>query len=442
MRPSAGKAFLRSRRIVSVRIAQLLAIATLFLPSPTSAQAGLNLTGASNCTAVDFDTTLKFTNGPGDYYDIVIDKRNISRRTCVFDGPMYGPSMVYDQVPGFEPIGICYDCENRLSNGQYPVLHPLPIDPGQAARQVFRWKTTSSKDGKPCVQPKWTADPVLLVAPSLLKPICSDVEVSRFSLVPSVDPTLTPQLNLTSDKDTYYQGEFFSLRISRAESGSQSPSEGERCPTLYLRERSPDGTTRIDEVKPLSFKSCEPYALGHQPGDWQSGFEIDSGANRRWAGVGEHQVQVFQLSSSVDAPQLRFTFSNAFRFQIVDGATVPRRWGPRVEGIAADLTLDSDTFKVGEDISLHLAVANFDAEVPIYTMDPVWDPCDVVSIEVQDAHGRPLPVDGRFPNWSLCTGHGFAPRQVEKGKIIPLEKKLGAEGWLPNHPGTYTIVVT
>jgi hypothetical protein len=362
--------------------------------------------------------------------------------TCVFDSIGYGPSIVYAQVPGLKPIEICYDCENRLSNGQSPVLPPLPVEPGQAARQVFRWKTAPSKDGKPCVQPKWIAGPVLLVTPSLLKPICSDVEVSRFSLVPSGDPTLTPQLKLTSDKDTYYQGEFFSLRVSRAESGSRSPSEAERCPTLYLRERSPDGTTRIDEVKPLSFKSCEPYALGHQPGDWQSGFDVDSGANSRWAGVGEHQLQVFQLSSSVEEPRLRFTSSNVLRFQVVDGAAVSRRWGPPVKGIAADLTLDGDTFKVGENISLHLAIANFDAEAPIYSMDPVWDPCEVVRIEVLDADGHPLPVDERFPNWSICTGHGFAPRQIEKGKVIAMEKKLGSEGWLPNHPGTFTIVAT
>jgi hypothetical protein len=29
-----------------------------------------------------------------------------------------------------------------------------------------------------------------------------------------------------------------------------------------------------------------------------------------------------------------------------------------------------------------------------------------------------------------------------KGKVVALEKDLKSEGWLPNHPGTYTIVFT
>jgi hypothetical protein len=66
----------------------------------------------------------------------------------------------------------------------------------------------------------------------------------------------------------------------------------------------------------------------------------------------------------------------------------------------------------------------------------------VVGIEVQDAAGHPLPVNQRFPNSSICIGHGFGPKPFAKGKVVPLERKLRAEGWLPSHPGTYTIVLT
>jgi hypothetical protein len=69
-------------------------------------------------------------------------------------------------------------------------------------------------------------------------------------------------------------------------------------------------------------------------------------------------------------------------------------------------------------------------------------PCMVVGIEVQDAAGHPLPVNERFPNSSICTGHGRGPRPFPKSKVVPLERKLRAEGWLPNHPGTYTIILT
>jgi hypothetical protein len=153
-------------------------------------------------------------------------------------------------------------------------------------------------------------------------------------------------------------------------------------------------------------------------------------------------MDVSRLVGSVDDPKLHFASSNVLRIQLGDPSAIPRRWGPRVKGIAADITLDKGTFRVGEDVPLHLAIENFDAAVPLYSWDPVWDPCMVVSFEVQDSGGHELSVSKRFPQWSVCTGHGFGPRTVAQGKVIPLERTLGKEGWLPNQPGTYTVVIT
>ena len=290
----------------------------------------------------------------------------------------------------------------------------------------------------------------MLVAPSVIKQICSDIEVSRFSLVPSdsaaresesKEVPLVPELKLSSDKDMYYAREGFSLRVVGTEQGDQSLTKQDTCPTLYLRERSPDGATRIDEIQPLAFKGCSRHALGHEPGDWQSGFDLDSGANSRWEGVGEHQFEIFQLAGSTDDAQIHFMSSNVLRLQIADPTLVQRKW-ERVKGIAADITLDKDSYRLGEDVPLHLAIEDFNADVPLYTWDPVWDPCMVVGIEVQDAAGHPLPTNERFPNSSICMGHGFGPKPFPKGKVVPMERTLRGEGWLPNQPGKYTIVLT
>lgn len=434
-----------SRRVSPAGCATFLAICVLlFLALPSSAQA-LNFSGASNCTDADFDANLQFLNGPDDYYAIVVNKRNISSQACIFDGPMYGPSLVPDRVEGNPPFGLCYDCENRLPNGRSPGIRPLTLDPGQVVWQRFRWRTTRSTDGRPCLQPQWMSEPVLLVARSLLKKVCSDIEVSRFSLEPfdaDRDDGRGPEFKLTTNKNTYNLGEMFYLRVSRPQPISQAQSEQENCPTLYLRQRSPDGATRIDEVQPLAFKGCGQPVLGHQIGDWQSGFDLSSGANSRWEGVGEHAVEVFALAGSADDPKLRFVSSNVLRLQIADPAAISRRWGTRVKGIAADITLDKDTYRVGEDVPLHLAIEDFDADVPVFAWDALWDPCMVVGIEIRDAEGHPLQANERLPNWSICTGHGFGPRPIAKGKIIPFERSLGAEGWLPNHPGTYNVVIT
>jgi hypothetical protein len=31
---------------------------------------------------------------------------------------------------------------------------------------------------------------------------------------------------------------------------------------------------------------------------------------------------------------------------------------------------------------------------------------------------------------------------VVKGKVVPMERALRDQGWLPNHPGTYTVILT
>ncbi|MGA2135997.1 MAG: hypothetical protein ABSH50_27220 [Bryobacteraceae bacterium] len=410
------------------------------LPLPSLGQAGLNLTGASNCTQADFDSDVQFLNGPGDYFAVVVEKRNISSHPCVFDGPMYGPTFYPDRVPGNPPFALCYDCENRLPNGQSPPNPPLTLELGQVARQAFRWRTTPPNETVRCLQPGWMSGPILLVAPSLLKRICSDIDVGRFSL--AADGERIPGFELTSDRTKYYEGERFSVRVTPIRPGTGAPPNAESCPTLYLRERSPDGTTRIDEVQPLAFKGCRNRALGHNPGDWQSGFELDSGANSRWMGPGEHALEVLQLMGSRDDALIRFASSNILRIQLADPSAIPRKWGPRVNGVAADITLDKETFRLGEDVPLHLAVENFDAEVPVYSWDPLWDPCMVVGLEVHDASGNPLPVNERFPSWSVCMVHGFGPRPYAKGIVVTLERTLGGEGWLPNHGGTYTVVVT
>lgn len=152
-------------------IASFIALAfciLFFLPLPSLAQEGLNFTGASNCTLADFDSNLNFVNEAGGYYAIVVNTRNLSSHTCVFDGLEYGPSFVPDRVPGHEPFALCYGRENGTPKKQPPDT-ATSAEPGQVVRQIFRWRTTQSSDGASCLDPSWMSGPVLLVAPSLLK---------------------------------------------------------------------------------------------------------------------------------------------------------------------------------------------------------------------------------------------------------------------------------
>jgi hypothetical protein len=450
-----------STRGVKLVAAELFASCCLiFMVLPCSAQSGV-YNGQpnspwSNCPLADFDSQIHFLNGPGDYYANVVDSRNISSHACIFDRPVVGSNCVSGLVRADQPESIDYEC--KFSTG-----HPFILYPGQIVRQGIRWRTTPSlftelsftplSGSASCFQPMWGGGlGVSVIAPTLVKKECSNPEYSPYNFVISSDSSSgvgqatdtdqTPIFVVNSDRNQYEGGEYFSIHVSFVQPASEALIQHESCPTFYLRQRSPDGEIRIDEVHPMAFKGCSGFVPGYQPGDWQSGFELDSGANSRWSGFGEHTFQVLQLIGSLDDPKLHFATSNELRIQVDDPALIPRKWGPRARGVAVDITLDKDTFRVGEDVPIHLAIENFDAESPVYSPDPVWDPCNVVQIEVQDAQGRPLPYDSLFQDFSFCSGHGSELRPYEKGKIVPFERTLRGEGWLPNRVGTYTVAIT
>ena len=415
----------------------------LLLAVPLHAQ--INTTGSTNCTDANFDTDVQFLNGPEDQFLLLIQKRNIGNHACVFDGPTYGLSLVPDRVEGQRPFEPCYFCQDRLPNGQVASRPAITVEPGQVVLQTFRWKTKPEADSIHCVTLRWLAGPILLVTPSLLKPVCSDVDVSHFTLETAQETATarlqSPAFELSGVRTRYYMSESFSLRLAPVRGSDAITPNPESCPIFYLRHRSPDGNTRIDEVKPITSIGCKTFIPGRRPINSETSFEIDSGANSRWEGAGEHVFQVRQLTGSTDDARVTFISSNTFRLEIADPASIARRWGGRAKGVGVDVTLDKDTYQVGEDIPLHMAVEDFDAASPIYTWDPLWDPCLTVGVTVVDLRGYPLKENERFPGHLLCMGHGFGPRAIQKGKIIAIESNLAGEGWLPNQPGTYSVSV-
>jgi len=85
----------------------------------------------------DFDARVQFLHGPGDYYTLILDKRDISNHLCVFDGPNYGPSFVPDRAAdGAPPVKLCYECEEHAAKIAVRPPVPLKLQPGEVARQT------------------------------------------------------------------------------------------------------------------------------------------------------------------------------------------------------------------------------------------------------------------------------------------------------------------
>jgi hypothetical protein len=409
----------------------------------------------SECGKADLETHFQFFDSPKGHLTFVVDGLNISSHACIFNDSIFDPQLeTYDQDESWrkarEHISypVCKDCEYDQRGGQDFYSDPT-VKPGDVVRKTFRWKSTRPVNGKQCFHPGWMSAPAfLLSAPSLMETVCSDIAVVGVDVVDASNSARQrktgqeAELELTSSKDTYFSGEYFSLHLSRIKVNSSKASNTKACPVFFVWERDMDGSTRMDEDENTALRQCSSKHFRYETENRQSGVKVDSGAVSRWGGMGEHELQVFQQIGPLNGSEIHLARSRILRIKIADPTTIQRKW-TSVKGVAANITLDKDTYQVGEDVPLHLAIANLEAEDPIYSSDPIWDPCRIVGIKVLDESGKTLAKNELFEVFALCMGdHGFGPKLFEKGKVVPLERHLKSQGWLPNHPGTYTIVVS
>jgi len=71
-------------------------------------------------------------------------------------------------------------------------------------------------------------------------------------------------------------------------------------------------------------EGCEPPNLGHETGSWKTEFELDSGANSRWGGIGEHAIDIFRLAGGGGWLAVAFRSSDTLRFQVMAPVLIAR----------------------------------------------------------------------------------------------------------------------
>lgn len=403
------------------------------------------------CKLADLDSNVSFFNA-NTYFIVAFDLQNISQGRCVPQPSVYYPMFDTKQVQGAKPFRTCFDCD-RPPNDRYPGPDPVILNPGEVAHQTYQWKTAPPTEASVCLQMTGLFGPVLVAAPSLLKPVCSEIAVSRVSAAPFVpyvaeeqpltdEPRSAEIFVLSTSKPRYYQEQMFTLHVALANPDFK-PLSADECPTLFLRQKSPNGATRLDEEPPNGFVTCKYSTEGaDRDADWKSGFEVSSGEASRWDGFGEHSFELFQVAAGFPGEgTIPFVRSNKVTVQIDDPALIARKWNGKAKGVGVDVTQDKETYELGEDVPLHIAIENFDALVPIYAISPVWDPSTAVRIEVRGDDGHALAENERFPSEDMWTGHGRGPFIFERGKIITIERTLATQGWLPKQPGVYSVVV-
>jgi hypothetical protein len=149
-------------------------------------------------------------------------------------------------------------------------------------------------------------------------------------------------------------------------------------------------------------------------------------------------------TTSVAGDRPRF-LTAATHFPVLDVDTLEPNWGTLVEGVRAGLSVDRPIFKEGEMIPLHLRWEDVSAPAPL-AQGECLEPWPV--LEIQNAQHevlRTVPMD------FFCSGHGFGPGAMPKGKPQRLLRQIVSAPLMPDpfarslpvgvlDPGVYYLV--
>jgi hypothetical protein len=432
----------RLRQPGSMRRVHWSPLALILLAScPPSAWASVPDVAAPDCSAADLDVSYQFVNQSANE-QVIVNFRNISQRPCTLRP---GAGVSFADLRHGHSIST-KECQNCDADGRANRWDPITVAVGATAYLVVSWEA-APVDGSGSCQEGGELNSYVnsdlkhgysIWSRRLLRDVCS---VVRFdSYFPGAFGEVNEQLgndaqrkasvtiNLTPSGEVYYADDSFWLYADISDPDEVLPPGEHSCPALLLRTRASDGTAVLEDAD----GRCRITPAGERPGRLIR-FEMST----RWEGAlatrDEIRVELLALLGSSHAAQVEMASSNALTLHAVTSASLPRRWGPEVKGLAVSLSLDKETYVLGEDIPLRLAVENFSATADIVSGEL---PCSAgLTFDVRDSSGRAVQTPGNLP----CRGHGWS-QDYPRGKIVPvMGLTLEGQGGLPDQPGDYTV---
>lgn len=295
-----------------------------------------------SCYPAELDTTFLLINGPGDKFTAAFNMRNVSGHACHLDRVSYGatgsPTVPDRTDPWGKVFVLTHESTVRVWGEAWVPAEPGPIlASDKLAHMSIVWNARPLRESDPCIQPIAINWPVRIVAPLLMRQLCSEIEVSGFDLGtfrPSAasrkETRRTDALLLTIDQNNHYDGVNVLLHVSFPKSEARKSPE-DRLSRLYVQERYPDGAMDFRSAFRLPQNGCPPLIgdthLGRigsphtTPKVKKDGFNLDpDGCGSVISGKreGEHVFQVFQSVASPTEGTVRLLHSNVVRIRFTD----------------------------------------------------------------------------------------------------------------------------
>jgi hypothetical protein len=402
--------------------------------------------GTPRCEAKDLISTPIFLNGPGTFFTLAFEAKNISSQACIPNGPS---TLGHDPLVILPPAGHKPFKVHPLLNNTWDACDGcaglIVLQPGDVANFSYRWSTVSKDQPSDCFTPQtismfYMSARFYIDAPDLVKPVCSDIDPSAYQRGPFARASdLRETLQLAVPEQPLYEGDRFYLQASSRTASMPALRLSANAPPqltgVYLWQRSPDGRTDFRRAKPWYFKCCRPGQIITTFDASPSTVSIDASTD---LGTGEYRARLYVLSPQqpMGESPTQFLLSNMIAPHVLDLAGIHWSWGAHTKGVAIAINLDKSTYATGEQIPVHIAVENFDSEVPVRGWSIGGDPMFAINLRLMDSTGNSIDrVDG---DPGLDTGHGWGPiEEYTRGKLVTVKRSL-----LGLKPGSYTVVAT
>lgn len=419
----------------------------LLLPVLAFCMPGFADVGVQPCGFDSLEATFEANDGPGNSYVIALNLRNTSPVACTV-GTHPGAAGMPIAADG-TVVKICYYCEE---GAQKPSSNRITLAPGESAHEERSW-VLPRKDTPNCYHPanmRWDQRYVLdnsytLTSPSLLRPICSELWITDYlpgqflsDTVPGSEPgSRLPSIQWSNEVNESYPRDHIPFRV-RVEDPSGLLSRDENsCPRLFVRFREdtpPDVQSRFVRVDEIQNVACKIKGSGHFVMEFDASYALNRNNIEKDRKNGEFTFDVSSLVELKGRHLLTGT-TPPLQLSMVNGNFIPRNWDSLTEGVGVSLTLDRNTFELGQQIPLHIAVENFSSSAALCTADPYWDPPGI-RVELRDASDNPILPNDSSTAWS---GHG-SYHLFPVGLLYPIEITLKQMGYRIEHPGVYKAI--